>query len=239
MESSRILEILVFFITTFLIWKYIKYTVTERIMLTMIAGMFIFSFIPRWIRSSNISVEDILLVVEGSLPIIIVIGLVILAGEYIKRNEQLKEEDIKQLRHQAQQPQSMSKLKTESISTIKNLVLGTFLILFLVGIFLNSAEFYNPKLEKEPFVEGYLKKGATWADEYDDVWHMNKLARTGRVHGNSELTKIEIWDNMPDKDVIVMIYFLEGRYTGRWGYTIKSFTTTSGVKKYQKSAQKK
>lgn len=96
---------------------------------------------------------------------------------------------------------------------------------YLVVPIKNSNELINEK-DVNKYVDGYLKKGAKWADEYNDVWHMNKLAKTGRVHGNSELTRIEIWNNMPDKDVIVMIYFLEGKFAGRWGYTIKAYTTT-------------
>ena len=185
-------------LSLYLIWN-LKWSVTERFLLTITTVLFECFIIPKWLNFSDLNKAVPYIKILAF--IVITLKLVIYIGK-----------------------------KIESIVTIKKLGLGLFLILFLIGLFLNSAEFYNPKLEKESFVEGYLKKNATWTDKYEDVWHMNKLARTGRVHGNSEPVRIEIWNDMPDKDIIVMIYFLEGKNAGRWGYTIKSYTKTEKMK---------
>ncbi|MBR1727917.1 MAG: hypothetical protein IJ728_00090 [Selenomonadaceae bacterium] len=87
--------------------------------------------------------------------------------------------------------------------------------------------------KKEQCINGYLKKGASWTDEYEDVYHMNELHKTGRVHGVMKDTKIEVWGL--NDDAIVMIYFLEGKYAGKWGYAVKSFTISE--KKYKKRSE--
>lgn len=108
----------------------------------------------------------------------------------------------------------------------KIIIIGLVVVLFVIGLITDDQP---NESKKEPYEIGYLKKDAVWADEYDDVWHLNKLLNTNRVHGNLKPTKIEIWNNMPDKDVIVMIYFLEGKYAGRWGYTIKASTISESI----------
>ena len=192
-------------LSLYLIWN-LKWSVTERFLLTITTVLFECFIIQKWLNFSDLNKAVPYIKILAF--IVITLKLVIYIGK-----------------------------KIESIVTIKKLGLGLFFI-FLFGIFLNSAEFYNPKFPKEDFVEGYLKKDATWTDEYNDVWHMNKLAKTGRVHGNSELTRIEIWNNTPAKDIIVMIYFLDGRYAGRWGYTIKAYTKKLNESaNFNKSAQ--
>lgn len=100
-------------------------------------------------------------------------------------------------------------------------------LLILLLFFLVEAINTDDKQEKtssQKYVEGYLIKQATWAEDFDDVFQMNKLAQSGKIHSTSKPVKIEIWD-LNDRS-IVMIYFLEGRYKGRWGYTTKGFVTT-------------
>lgn len=87
---------------------------------------------------------------------------------------------------------------------------------------------HNSSPSKSECEEGYLKKDSSWTDSYSDLHNINKLSKT-IVHENSELTKIEIW-NLDDDNSIVMIYFLEGKYAGRWGYTMKSSTVTDSIK---------
>ena len=53
-----------------------------------------------------------------------------------------------------------------------------------------------------------------------DIDYLNTLIYKGKVFVVDKKTQIEIH---PFYDNVVMIYFLEGRYTGNWGYTIKGF----------------
>ncbi len=91
----------------------------------------------------------------------------------------------------------------------------------------NPAE---PQVAASRYTYGLLKQKATWTDEFDDVYHMTALKETSRVHYNYKPAKIEIWnldivtaDGKNNRN-IVMIYFLEGRYKGRWGYTLRAYT---------------
>ena len=58
------------------------------------------------------------------LIIAVVLGLILYISKKNKNYEQISEQEIEKLKLQAQQPQSISKLKTEYVATIKNLVLG-------------------------------------------------------------------------------------------------------------------
>ncbi|MBO4400729.1 MAG: hypothetical protein J5809_02670 [Selenomonadaceae bacterium] len=107
---------------------------------------------------------------------------------------------------------------------------------FIATIYLNTPSHsdetsaISQKITAEKYTYGLLKNRATWTDEYDDVYHMTALSKTSRVHYNYEPTKIEIWnldivtaDGKTNRN-IVMIYFLEGKYKGRWGYTLRAYT---------------
>ena len=99
--------------------------------------------------------------------------LILYISKKNKDYDQISEQEIEKLKLQAQQPQSISKLKTEYIAEVKNLVLGLFLILFLFGIFLNSSEFYNPNFpKKEEYINGYINKNACWVADSDDVEYL-------------------------------------------------------------------
>lgn len=122
--------------------------------------------------------------------------------------------------------------KTKSVG-----VLVAVIIAFCVAMFADN--YKAPSTEKPAAVSqitqsrytyGLLKENVTWTDDYDDVYHMTALSKTSRVHRNDKPTKIEIWnldivtaDGQRNRN-IVMIYFLEGRYKGRWGYTIRAYT---------------
>ena len=73
------------------------------------------------------------------------------------------------------------------------------------------------------YMNGYLKSNTTWVDEVGDIG-------TARVYSNSKPVRIEIWNldivmaNGQNNRNIVMIYFLEGKYQGRWGYTLRAYT---------------
>ena len=99
----------------------------------------------------------------------------------------------------------------------KALMIVLILLLAFVGgkEFLNnpsSSSSYNiSSEEKKPSSKiGYLKKGASWQDE------------TGKAYYNREKVKVEIkWTPKLVTETggdLIQIYFLEGDYSGRWGY---------------------
>lgn len=101
----------------------------------------------------------------------------------------------------------------------------TVLIVVAIFVVIGHLNEKDNRSSGKKYEEGYLIKQATWTDEFEDVFHMSELSQSGRVHGIREAEKIEIWD-LNDRSV-VMIYFLEGKYKGRWGYTTKGYITKS------------
>ena len=90
--------------------------------------------IPKWINSPTNILTEIISNVKILLVIAVVLGLILYISKKNRNYEQISKQEIEKLKLQAQRSQSISKLKTEYIATIKNLVLGLFLILFLFGI---------------------------------------------------------------------------------------------------------
>ena len=80
---------------------------------------------------------------------------------------------------------------------------------------------------------GYMKKTACWVADSNDIYYLadavsrndidylNTLIYKGKVFVVDKKTQVEI-RSLYDEN-IVMVYFLEGKYTGNWGYTIKGF----------------
>ena len=118
-----------------------------------------------------------------------------------------------------------------------------FLALFLIGL-LGADDKTNNDVKKVEKTEksfddyvsykiGYIEKSATWADDYSDMPkladalrrededYLKELIREGKVHIINKNTTVEISDT--PNEGIVNIYFKEGKYTGKWGYTFKSF----------------
>lgn len=94
----------------------------------------------------------------------------------------------------------------------------------------NNASPAISQVSENRYGYGILKNNATWTDEFDDVYHMSALKDTFRVHRNDKPVRVEIWnldivmsDGKTNRN-IVMIYFLEGKYSGRWGYTLRAYT---------------
>lgn len=80
---------------------------------------------------------------------------------------------------------------------------------------------------------GYIEKSACWVEKYSDIKkladalmrsdeeYLRELVKTGKVHIMDKKTSIEISDSI--NEGVAMIYFREGKYTGKWGYTLKTF----------------
>ena len=96
---------------------------------------------------------------------------------------------------------------------------GTIILIVLLfvlgGYNSDSSDSNSLSKGKRTYVIGYLNKGSSWLDRYDN-WNYN-----------TEKVQVEIWGEpplvMPDGTKLTQIYFLEGECAGEWGYTRENF----------------
>lgn len=215
---------LVLLIALCLIWR-LKWSVTERFLLTLIVVLWSYFLIVKWAVFSNLLTE-LIPYIKILLVVAVIISVVVYISKKININKQ--EEEAKKLQIQNYQELKLDDIISNlpKLPSIKRIILGIIVFFFIIG----NLGHNQTNFKKEQYEIGYLKKDTFWADEYNYVWYLNQLAGTDIVHKNYKPVKVEIWNNMPDEDIIVMIYFLEGEHAGQWGYTLKSSTISETIK---------